>query len=631
MRVVCTAGHVDHGKSTLVRALTGMEPDRFAEERRRGLTIDLGFAWTELERPDGAPLTVAFVDLPGHERFIGNMLAGAGAVDLALLVVAADEGWMPQSREHLEILDLLGVRHGLVAVTKADAVDPDTLEVAVELTREELAGSAFEGVEIVAVSARTGAGLDRLRERLVAAVDAAPNPVDVGRPRLWVDRAFRVRGAGTVVTGTLAGGTLHAGAEPTVLPGGARGRVRGLQSLSAEIPTAAPGSRVALNLSGVSRDEVRRGDAVVVAQQWVTTDAFEGWVRPVRAHAIGKRGAWHVHVGSAERLARVTPLTVKAVQAAGGFIRVETDEPLALVAGDRFVLREAGRQATIGGGVILDPAPQGPARGRVHRLRRAEELTARREALDAGDRARLLLLHVAERCAAGRASAVAAAGLTDRAGAEAALRHGLIALGDQWAAPQAVADWSAAVLHALGEHHRAQPVDRVARRDVALRAVVAAGCPEQLAQPLLDHLVASRTLVAEGPGLRLPEHTVELDRDQRRARDELLAALAAEPFAPPGLAAAAAHAGASPALLRELEADGALVRLEADIAVTADALVQAHRRLAAAYEDEGPLTASRARQVLHTSRKFALPLLGELDRRGLTRRRGDVRDVRAPG
>ncbi|MGH8902562.1 MAG: selenocysteine-specific translation elongation factor, partial [Egibacteraceae bacterium] len=370
MRVVCTAGHVDHGKSTLVRALTGMEPDRFAEERRRGLTIDLGFAWTQIGDP---PITVAFVDLPGHERFVGNMLAGAGPVSLALFVVAADEGWMPQSQEHLDILDLLGVRHGLVALTKADTVDEDTIAIGAELVREQLEATAFADVEITPVSAVTGEGLDHLAERLAFALAKAPEAPDLGRPRLWIDRSFSIKGAGTVVTGTLGGGRLRVGDELAVLPGRRTARVRGLQALQAGIDEAAPGSRVAVNLTGLDRAEAARGDALGRPGQWRAVRSLDAWVRALPGQQIGRKGAWHLHAGSAERNARIYPLAGERV-GDDGFARVVLDRAVALVAGDRFVLREAGRHTTAGGGLVLDADPSARPRGRAARVARGDQL-----------------------------------------------------------------------------------------------------------------------------------------------------------------------------------------------------------------------------------------------------------------
>jgi selenocysteine-specific elongation factor len=624
MHVVCTAGHVDHGKSTLVKALTGMEPDRFAEEQERGLTIDLGFAWTALP---GAGRTVAFVDLPGHERFVGNMLAGAGPVELALFVVAADEGWMPQSQEHLDILDLLGVRRGLVALTKADLVDADDIEVATALVHEELAGSTFAGAEVVPVSAVTGANLDVLVARLDAVLEAAPEPADRGRPRLWVDRSFSVRGAGTVVTGTLAGGRLQVGDELDVLPGGERGRIRGLQALKSVVGEAPPGSRVAVNLSGLERTEVVRGDAVGLAGQWLAVSELDARIRALPGHELGKRGSWHLHVGSGRRQARIFPLHHEPVGVDGGFARVVLDHPVAVCAGDRFVIRDAGRQSTAGGGVVLDADPPRRPRG-AGRDERDGQLAARRAALDTGDRAQLLALHVAERGAADLRRAAAVVGLDRDAATEAARGARLLPLGTSVVHPRAAAGWTGAVTEALRSYHAHHPVDRAAPKDVAVRAATAAGCPEPLAGALLDALVRLGRVAAEGPGLRSPDHSVRLDPVQTAARDALLGALGAEPFAPPNLSAAAAAAGASVALVRELEAAGQLVRLGPDLALVTGALDDAVERLRAAYAAEGPLTAARAKEVLGTSRKYALPLLEELDRRGRTRREGDVRHVR---
>jgi selenocysteine-specific elongation factor len=606
MRVVCTAGHVDHGKSTLVRALTGMEPDRLAEEQERGLTIDLGFAWADLGDP---PRTVAFVDLPGHERFVPNMLAGAGPVELALLVVAADEGWMPQSQEHLDILDLLGVRRGLVALTKTDLVDAETVVVADEMVREQLAATAFADVPIVPVSAVTGAGLDELVAALGRVLDDAPEAADQGSPRLWVDRVFSVRGAGTVVTGTLAGGALAVGDEVVLLPGGRRARIRGLQMLGQEAAAAPPGSRVAVNLVGVDRSDVARGDVVAGPDSFLEAAAFEGSVRTVSGHEVRRRGAWHLHVGAARRLVKVLPL-------GEGLVRVELDRPAVLAAGDRYVLREAGRRATVAGGTVVDPDPLPRSRA----PERLASLAARADALTAGDRARLLELHVLERGAvpAGRARAA-----TGHQGAAE-----VITIGAWLAHPAPVERWAHEAHRALTDYHRRHPVERSAPKPVAGKALVAAGCPAALAEDLLDWLVAEGRLAGEGPGVRTPEHAVQLDPGQAAARQRLLDLLAADLFAPPGLRAAAADAGADGPLVRELEAAGEIVRVDTDVAFVARALEEASSRLRDAYRAEGPLTAARAKEALGTTRKYALPLLEELDRRGLTRRVGDTREVR---
>ncbi|MDP8932125.1 MAG: GTP-binding protein, partial [Actinomycetota bacterium] len=350
MHVVATAGHVDHGKSTLLRALTGMEPDRWEEERRRGLTIDLGFVWATLPAPDKAgepqahepppdeprpaeaqpdaprsnePLTVAFVDVPGHERFVANMLAGAGSVRLALFVVAADDGWSAQSQEHLDILDLLGVSAAIVAVTKTDLTGPErAVSVAADVVRR-LAGTSLADAPVLTVDALSGRGLGSLREALAGRLAAVPPPADHGRPRLWVDRAFTIAGAGTVVTGTLSDGWLEVGDEVALLPSGRASRVRGLQALGRRVSAIEPGSRVAVNLTGVDLDQVRRGDAIVgvrgggarsALEAWRATDALDAWVRALPDHEVGHSGAWHFHAGSAETLATLHPLLGEAVR-----------------------------------------------------------------------------------------------------------------------------------------------------------------------------------------------------------------------------------------------------------------------------------------------------------------------------
>lgn len=614
MHVICTAGHVDHGKSSLVTALTCMQPDRFAEEQRRGLTIDLGFAWFDLD----ATHTVAFVDLPGHERFIANMLAGAGPVEIALLVVDAGEGWMPQSTEHLAILDLLGVRHGVVALTKTDTVDAETVEIAELEVLEAIEHTSLAHARVVATSARTGAGLDDLRNALRDICDEVGAAADTGRPRLWIDRAFTIKGAGTVVTGTLGGGSLAPGDDVIVLPGQYRSRARGLHSLDRPVDRATPGSRVAVNLPGIDRAVLGRGQVLVRDGQWGSTRTFEAWLRVLPGQRVRGTGAWHVHVGSAEHVARVLPLGRREIGGGdSGPIRVELDGAVAVCCGDRFVLRDVGRGVTAGGGSVLDPAPPRRPRGAAGRDRRAAHLRARRNAL--GDRDRMLALHVSQRGAVARDDAHAAIG------GPRALADSVLMLGDSYIDRPHLERWVETVCTTLAGFHAANPLARAASRAVAERAATHAGCPHRLVDALLAHAHASGRLVRDAAGLRLPDHRVALDDEQQRASDQLLAALDATPFSPPSLAETARAVGASEALVRELEASGRLVRLDTDVALTSVAFERAVALLRDAAAADGPLTASRARQVLDTSRKYALPLLEELDRRRITRRHGDVR------
>ncbi len=366
MRVIATAGHVDHGKSTLVHALTGMDPDRFSEEKARGLTIDLGFAWTVL--PSGAE--VAFVDVPGHVRFIKNMLAGVGSVDACLFVVAATEGWKPQSEEHLRILELLGVARGMVALTKVGLVDDERRDLALAGVAEHVCGSFLEGASVVPVDAPAGTGLGELGRVLEGVVAETPVRADGGRPRLWIDRSFAVRGAGTVVTGTLTGGSLAVHDALAAVPGPPPGhepvevRVRGLQTHKRSLPTAAPGQRVAVNLVGAPHTALARGQALVRPRQWAPTTTVDAslQVLPSLDHEVSRRGAYQAYFGSSQEAVALRILGPNAlVPGERGLVRIHLPVPLALMPGDRYVLRESGRSETIGGGEVLDVRPVLPA------------------------------------------------------------------------------------------------------------------------------------------------------------------------------------------------------------------------------------------------------------------------------
>ena len=359
MRVVATAGHVDHGKSSLVLALTGTDPDRFEEEKRRGLTIDLGFAHVDLPSGSG----ISFIDVPGHVRFLRNMLAGVGGIDACLFVVAATEGWKPQSEEHLRILQLLGVRHGVIALTKVDLVDEEWREIATLEVLDHVAGTFLADAPVVPVAATAGLGLDELRAALDDLVATAPQAIDRGRPRLWVDRVFAARGSGTVVTGTLTGGTL--GVDDHVRVGERRdARVRSIQSHGSTTSTIGAGNRVALNLAGIEHGDVERGDAVVVARQWLPTARFDATLTVLDRldHEVSRRGAYVVYIGSGELTAKLRVLGDEAIQPGeSGLVRLHLPRALPLLPGDHFILRESGRSETVGGGEVLDLHPVLPA------------------------------------------------------------------------------------------------------------------------------------------------------------------------------------------------------------------------------------------------------------------------------
>ena len=359
MTVIATAGHVDHGKSSLVLALTGTDPDRWAEEKRRGMTIDLGFAHTQL--PSGE--TASFIDVPGHIRFLRNMLAGVGAIDGCILVVDAKEGWMPQTEEHFQILKLLGLQHGVIALTKVDLVDAKVEIDRRNEIRTKLRGSFLSDAPIVSVSVVSSKGLDEIRNALDVLIVESKQTNQTrnrNRPRLWVDRSFSSRGAGTVVTGTLIDGSLDSDAELTIVRTRQRVRVREIQQHEKSTTQLAPGHRCALNLVGVNHAEIFRGDALIVPDQWLPSTMFDAslTIVPSLQHRVTRRGSYSVYIGSGEFAAKIRLIGTRELQAnENGFVRIALQTPIPILPGDRYILRESGRQETIGGGEVLDIAP----------------------------------------------------------------------------------------------------------------------------------------------------------------------------------------------------------------------------------------------------------------------------------
>ena len=354
--IVCTAGHVDHGKSSLVQALTGVDPDRWDEEKRRGLTIDLGFARTFL--PDGN--SVSFIDVPGHERFLKNMLAGVGSVDACLFVVAAPEGWKPQSEEHLRILELLDVKRGIVALTKVSITDPDLCELAVLEIEERLQGTFLENAHIVQVDSLSESGLDDLIEEFQNLLDETPVAKDSRRPRLWVDRVFTVKGSGTIVTGTLTGGSIRVDEEVVSSPENILSRVRAIHVHNEAVQVAKQGSRVAINLGGVDHNDLKRGSVITKQGQWFLTSCIDGEISVLSNinHEVSRRGAYVLYLGTSEHSVRIRVLGPNVIQPGEkGSIRIFLNEEIPLMLGDRFILRESGRNETVGGGRVLDPEP----------------------------------------------------------------------------------------------------------------------------------------------------------------------------------------------------------------------------------------------------------------------------------
>jgi len=656
-----TAGHIDHGKTALVTRLTGVNTDRLAEERERGISIELGYA--ELPLPSGRRLSV--VDVPGHERFVRTMVAGATGVDLVLLVVAADDGVMPQTVEHLRIVELLGVDRGVVAVTKADLVDDELLEAAVDEVHDFLATTALAGAPVVAVSARDGRGLDALAAALDDAAAAVEARRAAGPARLPVDRVFALPGAGTIVTGTLWRGRLAAGDRVAVEPGGARAVVRSVEVHDREALVAEAGSRVGVSLRGVGRGDVARG-AWLVAPEAAgrATRVFAAWLRllpGVRPLRTGDE--LRLHHGTAQYVARVTPVATRELAAGGeGAAVLRLDGAAAVEPQDRFILRSLSPVTTVGGGVVLVPGHQ--------RWRERAAQAGFLDALRRGDVAAAALLLAAEKgtsgLAAGDLTAVGVAEREARAALASLVRDGeLTALtaapppGAAVSAPAAAAappPGAAAVSAPPGTATRlflpsvvqrvrgdlekaaaARARERPERPFSAPAELAAAvpGAPPDVVAEALDALVAERRLIAADGGYGPAGATGVLDAAQERLAARLADAVGAEPFAPPTLALLAEREALPERDVRRvldvLARRGALVRVDKDLWFAAGPVDEARALLSGRLESAGRVTLAEFRDLLGCGRRNAQALLEHFDREGLTRRVGDARVARRRG
>ena len=607
--IIGTAGHIDHGKTTLVNALTGVDTDRLPEEKKRGITIELGFAPLELPGVGVAGV----VDVPGHEAFVRTMLAGATGIDLALLVVAADEGVMPQTREHLAILALLAVHGGVVALTKSDLVDDEWLALVSDDIRHALGGTPLADAAIVPVSATTGAGLGALREALAIAARHVParDPDDLFR--LPVDRSFTVRGTGTVVTGTVWSGSLAADAAVRIMPGGRTARVRGIQTHGASAAVAGPGARIALSIAGVERDDVPRGSWIIADADWAATRVVRADVALLdNAAALGPRTRVRFHLGTQDVGARVV--------ASGGALapgeirgaRILLDEPVLARAGDRFVLRLPSPAATIGGGVIADPSPS-VARPRpwAPGLTVADRLDALlAEGAGAGVFQRTLAVRL------GVPPRAAAAVAAESAGAVVASEGRLVA-----AAMVDAASKRASAL--VARHHEEFPLD-IGLPLAALRAAL--GTSETVADLALRRLAAAGAVAVEGASARLPDWAPSLagaGAAIAAAIDEQLVAAGREP---PTVSELASAIGADPrSVIRFLERSGTLVAVADDRYYRASELRGLVESLASAMVPGRVYSPAELRDITGLSRKYLIPFLEYCDRSGLTARQDSGR------
>ena len=613
MFVLGTAGHIDHGKSLLVQALTGIDPDRLREEKERGMTIELGFAWLKL--PSGRE--VGIVDVPGHERFVKNMLAGVGGIDLALLIVAANEGVMPQTKEHLAILDLIGVRRGIVVITKKDLVDDELLSLVRMEVEEIINETSIAAAPVLAVSAVTGEGLPELVTAIDALLDTTEPKADLGRPRLPIDRIFTMAGSGTVVTGTLIDGALSVGQEVEIVPTGLKSRLRGLQTHKSKIDTATPGSRVAANLVGVNTSQLQRGNVVTKP----------GWLKPTRMVTVKlklisylQRPLRHgttvsFHTGAAETMAKVRLLEGDELKpGVSTWAQLALDRPVAAIKGDRYIIRSP--METLGGGDIID--------ARAKRLRRFRpEVIQNLMAREGGTTEEAIMALLETKQPLELSALVAQSNLpSGEAGSaiESLIERGwLIAMGEgKQRLLLTAAGWerlAEKAVAALTDYHRKFPA-RAGMPKVELTSRLKLG---NYITAALTNLVGRGVLVEEGSYLRLPSHSVRLTPAQQAKVDAFLKSLADNPYSPPGELIPETDP------LNMLIEQGRVVKVSEIVVFSKSAYDEMVTKITAQIKAGGRVGLGEVRDMFGTSRKYAQALLEYLDREKVTRRVGDDR------
>ncbi len=623
MYVIGTAGHVDHGKSTLIEALTGIHPDRLAEEKAREMTIDLGFAWLTLGEGDDQE-EVGVVDVPGHRDFIENMLAGVGGIDLAVLVIAADEGVMPQTKEHLAILDLLEVRAGVVALSKIDLVDdPDWLELVRLDIEGALEGTALAEAPIVGVSAKTGEGLPALRQTIYQRLTQTPPGADEGSPRMSIDRVFTLSGFGTVVTGTLMGGSLQIGDSVALLPGGIQGRVRGLQTHRAQREKALPGSRVAINLTGVDRQQAQRGQLLIkpgTVRETLLVDAAYRHL-PDAGTPLKHNMTVKLFVGAAEVIARTRILGQERIEPGeSGFIQLALRSPLGIVRGDRFILRRPSPAQTIGGGSALDPHP-----GRQHRRFRPETI-ARLEILAQGTPEELLMQALVRLQPTPAATLLEQSGLGEsqaNASWQSLQAEGkALILGGQAVSYDWLTGQMAQLASMLDRFHQDQPlrlgmVKEEARSRLKL--------PASLFNPLITAATDDGVVKEREAILGLSTHQIQFSPAQQNGIDSLMGQFENAGINSPSVKLCKEAVGEE--VYFALVGLGHLTPISSDVAYTPADYERIKNQLLDFIGKQGRITASQARDLLATSRKYAIAWLEHLDNIKVTRRVGDEREL----
>jgi selenocysteine-specific elongation factor len=632
MRVIGTAGHVDHGKSTLIESLTGMNPDRLKEERERQMTIDLGFAWMEL--PSGEQ--VGIVDVPGHRDFIENMLAGVGGIDAALFVVAADEGVMPQTREHLAILNILEINGGLVVLTKIDLIeDQDWLDLVEDDVREVLKGTVLEKASIVRVSAKSGQGVSVLLQTLEEVLaDSLPRQ-DLGRPRLPVDRVFSIAGFGTIATGTLSDGHFRVGDELEILPNGTRGRIRGLQTHKQKEDLAIPGSRTAVNISGVALDQIKRGDVVAHVGDYQPTRRMDARFRLLGdvSQELKHNTEVKLFVGAAEVLARVRTLGSEAIQPGDeGWLQLEMREPVVVKRGDHYILRRPSPGETMGGGTIVDPDPKG------RHKRFTAGLIDRLESLAVGTPTDIFLQSLTTMVTAPLREVTLHANLDETTAQDALdeliqleqivlLESGKGGLSvDSDLLVTSIGYWeqlSTTTLNAVEEYHTNYPLRRgMPKEELKSRLKLS----PRLFSGLIRILTQDEQLDELGPLVLCPGHEIRFSPHQEQAVQSLLKKFAASPYSPPSVKQAKSDVGDD--VFQAMVDLDLLVPVSSEVVFRREDYDQMVADMKDMFQDMGTLSAAQVRDHFDTSRRYVLAFLEHLDEVGVTVREGDVRRLR---
>jgi len=629
--IVGTAGHIDHGKTALVKALTGIDADRLEEEKRRGITIDIGFAHLELPTPDGDTLRLGFVDVPGHERFVRNMLAGVGGIDLVLLVIAADESIKPQTREHFDICRLLAVRRGITVLTKSDLVDAETLDVVRMEVEEFVRGSFLENSEPIAVSALTGAGIEDLKRALVRAVAQVPARDSNAIARLPIDRVFTMKGFGTVVTGTLISGTVRKDDELAVLPQGRRVRVRGVQVHGEAADHAVAGQRTALNLAGVTTEELSRGMTLAPADTFQPASRLDVELTLLSSAKPMKEGArLHFHSHTSETLATVRLYGKKHVAPGqSAFAHLRLAQPTLLLPGDRFIVRQFSLVVTIGGGVVLDasPLPKLKPEAREHFLKVAAE----------GNSEQILMARIVRRGSAGLSlqNAVAETGSrseTIEANLRGPLARGdVLRIGDLFIDSSAMTGLKQLLLVAVAKFHQQNPLAPGISKET-LREQLGLNLAAEVFAAALDMLVREKKLEIASEFVRMAGRAAVTMKDEevesKRAIETAFASAGLKvPALKEVLAGLKIDRARAQKIITLLLREKVLVKISEDLVFHQDTLADLRRRMAAEKTKSPRIDVARFKDLTGVSRKYAIPLLEYLDREHVTRRVGDERII----